>query len=73
MDVNRFQIKITIFRPQNGMAITFGLCVPSVCSLEFLEKRLPINAERFEIKLLESSCQLEEHATELKTIDWVTM
>lgn len=70
------KIKLGISRPQNGTAFTFGLCIPAMCSLDFLQELLQIDEsirDKIDIKLLENSCQLEEYATGLKPIDWVTM
>lgn len=62
------------FRSKSGKALTFGICIPAVCSLDFIQDYLKItNSEKIPLKLLENTCQLEEQASELKTLDWVTM
>lgn len=65
-----------LFRPKNGKAITFGMCIPAVCSMDFLQKLLKIDDlvdGMVSIELAENTCQLEEQITKLKTIDWYTM
>lgn len=62
------------FRSKPGKTLTFGICVPAVCSLDFLQDYLKLkNSEKIPFKLLENTCQLEENATKLKTLDWIAV
>lgn len=57
-------------------AFTFGLCLPTVCSLDFLQNCIQFNETINEIvsfKLRSETCQLEEIPSEWRTIDFVTM
>lgn len=50
------------------------MCIPAVCSLDFVHDFLTMtNSDKFPLKLSENTCQLEENASELRTLDWVTM
>lgn len=61
------------YRPDTGSALSFGLCVPAACSMNFLQNYVDhINSKKVTIKLIEKSCQLEEYASELTTLDWIT-
>lgn len=62
------------FRPKSGFGISFGVCVPAVCSFDLLQQKFnkTIN-EQVSIKLLHDSCQLEEQMTAIKSVDWATM
>lgn len=65
-----------LYRIKTGFTVTFGMCTPAVCSMNFLQKLLKLNGladKKVSIKLAENTCQLEEQTTELKTIDWCMM
>lgn len=62
--------------------INFGLCVPAVCTVEMLEPQInqliqaklqSYNVGKVYVKLLENTCQFEENASKLKTIDKFAM
>lgn len=71
------KLKINLFRSTRKNSIVFGLCVPAVCSMKFLQKRMERNMKPLNkimsINLREKHCQREENASKLTTIDWVTM
>lgn len=71
------KLKIYLFRSTRKKSIVFGLCVPAVCSMKFLQKRMERNMKPLNrimsINLREKHCQREENASKLTTIDWVTM
>lgn len=65
-----------LFRPKIGKSLVFGMCIPAVCSMDFLQELLTFDKsadKKLPIKLDENTCQLEEQYTELKTIDWYMM
>lgn len=59
------------------MAITFGTCLPAVCSVELLEpilnKLIQEKVSNVSLKWNSTRCQLEENYSELKTIDKFTL
>lgn len=59
-----------------GKEMIFGLCMPAVCSLDYLQKLIENDDsmnKTISISLLEDTCQYEESLTKLRTIDFVTM
>lgn len=67
------------FRPDKGIAITIGVCLPTVCSLEFLEPfvndYIHTKTSNVTMKLLGDTCQFQDGASfkNLTIIDEVTL
>lgn len=64
------------FRVDTSTALTFGMCLPQNCSLEFFQNCIKIDksiSEKVSLKLREDTCQYEEIPADLRTLDWVTM
>lgn len=67
------------FRPETGTAISFGVCLPTTCSLEFLEEMLnniiQPKMSNVTVKLPSKTCQFEESPSfgNLHTLDKVTL
>lgn len=59
------------------MAITFGTCLPAVCSVDLLEpiinKLIADKVGNVSLKWNSARCQMEENYSELKTIDKITL
>lgn len=66
---------VLCFRPKNNPSVTFGICVPAVCSMGFLEDFVQnqVYNEKIPFNLLDGFCQLEENPYSLTILDWMTM
>ena len=68
---------LLIYRPANGIGIGFGTCMPAVCSLHLLEpiinNKLLQNFTKVSVTFPKNTCQIEEIASDYRTIDIVTM
>lgn len=66
-----------IHRTQGGMAINFGLCLPSVCSPNFISEKLndttELTSNNVTFGISETTCQFEENITAIETADWISM
>lgn len=63
----------TLNRLDVGPSVSIGICIPAVCSVDHLEsfvnKVIQRKASNMTIKIPRKSCQFEENATNLKTLD----
>lgn len=68
---------INQFRPNEGIAVNFGLCLPKTCPLSVIESILNHLIQRnmvdVSVKLAEQTCQFEEISSDLRTIDVIAM
>lgn len=61
----------------DGPDISIGLCLPAACSPDQLEQVinevLHKNGDSMKVQIPQNTCQSEEYATELTTLDWTAM
>lgn len=57
------------------MAITTGLCLPASCSVTLIESIIneTLASKKILYQIPKSTCQFEEDATDVRTLDYVTM
>lgn len=74
-----FQARMAMPQPETGTAITFGVCLPTTCSLDYLEQMLnniiQSKMQNVTVKLPSKTCQFEESPSfeNLHTLDKVTL
>lgn len=60
-----------------GPSISIGICLPAMCSIDHLEslvnKIFKKNSSNMTLNIPRRSCQFEENATDLKTLDVAAM
>lgn len=64
-----------LLRAANQLAITTGLCLPSACSIKVFERIINeiLASKKVLYAIPESTCQFEEDASDVRTLDYVTM
>lgn len=66
-----------MYRIFDGPAISIGLCLPAACSSEHLENVTNTmfykNEDNMKVHIPINTCQAQEYATELNTLDWAAM
>lgn len=79
LQIQFVRFSLSSFRPETGTAISFGVCLPTTCSLEFLEQMInniiQPKMSNVTVKLPSKTCQFEESPSfgNLHTIDRVTL
>lgn len=71
---NNYTQFLLCFRLGNETTLTFGICVPADCSMDFLQNYFnQISNKKDSIKLLENSCQVQENSINFTVLDWIAV